>query len=114
MAACVLSVGSWSLVPERAEQTSVSKNCIWSYAKDCHKALAFLEHTVKQTISYEQPATAGNKLLQRPTIDVPKSRRKSWGDSSFGELEQSKLISSTGEFRKPHAHPGQDTCYKKI
>lgn len=38
--------------------------------------LAFLKHTVKQKTSYELPVTARDKILQRPTIGVPKAWEK--------------------------------------
>lgn len=107
--AYLLSKGSWFLVPER-EQTLVSKNCVWSQKDQC-KVFVFLKHTVKQTTNQLLPRT---KYYRGQQQMYQKPGRKSWGDSFFMKLEQSKLISYTGEFRKPHEHTINNTCSGKI
>lgn len=44
------------------------------------------------------------------TVDMQRPGKKSWGDG--GDKRFEKFL-CTGEFRKPHAYPGQDTCSEK-
>lgn len=63
----------------------------------------------------EQPVAAGDKILQmKPTTDVTKAWEEKLGRLFLQGIRTIKPISYTGEFRKPHVLPGQDTCSQKI